>query len=69
MIKLEIEPLHPKKFRELHNCSVYQMHRLSGYPVDTLKNWLADATSTRCKAPKEYVLHHFGTIHKLLQGS
>lgn len=66
MTKLDIEPIHPKRFRELTGCSVYQMHRWSGYPVETLKNWLSSETSTRYEVAKNAVCYHFGTLHKLI---
>jgi hypothetical protein len=69
MTDLEIKPIHPKEFRKIHGCSIYRMHRISKYPVETLKNWLSDENSTRFEQPAPYVLNHFGLIHKLLMCS
>lgn len=59
---LKIEPIHPKAFKAKHGLSVYQLHRLSSYPQETLKHWLADEKSDRYQRPKEYVLNHFGLL-------
>ena len=66
MRKLDIEPVHPKDFRKLYGCTIYQMHRWSGYSINTLKNWLSDESSTRYEQPKKGVLYHFGTLHQLI---
>ncbi|GEM_PF-3500988 len=66
MTELDIEPVHPKEFRKIHGCSIWQMHLWSGYSVDTLKNWLSDESSKRHEQPKRGVLYHFGALHKLI---
>ncbi|BAY65610.1 hypothetical protein NIES22_57170 [Calothrix brevissima NIES-22] len=64
--KIEIEPMHPKEFKRIHDTPIYLMHRLTGYPQQTISHWLADESSTRYQQPKPHVLNHFGAIHKLL---
>ncbi|BAY66793.1 MULTISPECIES: hypothetical protein [Nostocales] len=66
MVTISINPIHPKDFKKIHKFSIYQMSKLSGYSVETLKNWLADENSSRFVEPKPYVLNHFGAIHKIL---
>lgn len=61
-----IKPMHPREFKIIHNASIYLMHRLSDYPEETITHWLADESSTRYRQPKQYVLNHFGAIHRLL---
>jgi hypothetical protein len=65
--KLDIEPIHPRQFKEIHKLSVYQLHRLSKYPEETLRHWLADPQSVRYHEPKEYVKHYFGLLHQVLR--
>jgi hypothetical protein len=66
MPQIGIRPIHPKDFKKIHHFSTYQMSRLSGYSVETVKNWLADESSSRFVEPKPYVLNHFGAIHSCL---
>ena len=66
MPKLDIEPLHPRQFKEIHKLSVYQIHRLTKFPTETISHWLADPESARYHEPKEYVKHHFGLLHQAL---
>lgn len=58
----KVKPVHPKEFKSKHGFSVYELHRLSSYPEETLKHWLADEKSSRYQHPKEYVLNHFGLL-------
>ena len=67
MIKLKVVPVHPKEFRKLHGLSIYQMSRLSGYPVETIKRWVAEADSKRYVEPRDGVKNHFGVLSQVLQ--
>ena len=66
MLKLEIEPIHPREFKELHKLSVYQLHRLTKYPEETLKHWLAAPDSARYHEPKDFVKTYFGLLNQAL---
>ncbi|KYC42017.1 hypothetical protein WA1_18610 [Scytonema hofmannii PCC 7110] len=69
MTKLDIEPIHPRQFKELHGLSLYQLHRLTQYPQETIRNWLADPESERYVEPKVYVKRYFGLLHQSLQAN
>ncbi|MBE9224061.1 hypothetical protein IQ264_01045 [Phormidium sp. LEGE 05292] len=56
------DPIHPKEFRRKYNFSVYQMHRLSGIPIETLKHYLADQDTRKYVEPKPNICLHFGEI-------
>jgi hypothetical protein len=66
---LEINSIHPKDFRYLNKLSLSEMHRLTGYPVETIKNWLAPEDSTKYSEPKEYVKRYLGLLHQALASS
>jgi ubiquinone biosynthesis protein Coq4 len=59
---LQVQLIHPKVFKEKHKLSVYELHRLTNYPEETLKHWLASPESDRYQCPKSYVLNHFGLL-------
>ncbi|WP_341532104.1 hypothetical protein WKK05_39750 (plasmid) [Nostoc sp. UHCC 0302] len=64
-----IEPMHPREFKKIYDIPIYLMHKLTGYPEQTITHWLADESSSRYQKPKPAVLNHFGAIHKILSAS